>query len=95
MTTIDARFKGEYDQIPARMRVALVNWVDHGQVPGDFLQAVIRNDLRNAVLRADQENLLLLPLYLHWFYWEAPLGCYGGPEAFNTWANKGAKETFR
>lgn len=77
------------------MRSALVNWVERGEAPGDFLQAVIRNDLRNAVWRADSENLPLLTTYLHWFYWNAPPGCSGSPEAFAAWAGKGTKEVFR
>lgn len=77
------------------MRTALVRWVDRGEAPGDFLQAVIRNDLRNAVLRADSENLPLLPTYLHWLYWNAPAPCSGSQAAYDDWLGKGRDKFFR
>lgn len=77
-------FEGQYAAIPAHMQESLSRWVEEGKVPGDFLQAVIRNDLRDAFGRADAGNLPLLQIYVQWFYNVAPMGCYGDG-ALSTW----------
>lgn len=60
-------FEGEYAAIPELTRAGLERYVLHRIKPGQFLVAVICNDLRNAVTRADNANLPLLPLYVRWF----------------------------
>lgn len=74
--------------IPAHMMPALLRWTQNGEVPGDFLQAVIRNDLRAAVSHADNENAANLPAYLGWFYNEAPCGCWGAPGCLTEWPGR-------
>jgi hypothetical protein len=65
--------------IPAYMLNSLKIYVEHGQIPGSFLQAVICNDLRAAVERADANNITILPAYVSWLYNEAPAQCWGSP----------------
>lgn len=60
-------FEGEYEAIPDLVRGGLERYVLYRIAPGQFLTAVICNDLRNAVARADKENISLLPLYVRWF----------------------------
>jgi hypothetical protein len=81
----DLYFTGEYEKIPAHMRDALTRYVVDRVAPGNFLQAVIRNDLRDACGRADADNLLLLPTYVKWFYNVAPGRCWGSPENYKAW----------
>lgn len=78
--------------IPERMGERLDAWVQHHQLPGDFLQAVLRNDLREAVGRADAVNLHALPAYIGYLYNEAPSPCWGSPEKVAEWAAR-AKAT--
>jgi hypothetical protein len=78
-------FTGEYSAIPERMQEALKRYVIERLRPGDFLTAVIMNDLRNAVGYADDDNLPLLPLYVRWFHNIAPSRCHGSPAAFVAW----------
>lgn len=80
-------FDGEYDQIPAHMQSAIMRYIELGIKPGDFLTAVITNDLRNAVGYADATNLPLIPLYVRWFYNEAPSGCHGSTAEMKNWIN--------
>lgn len=80
-----ADFDGGYEKIPEHMQAALRRYVLEGIKPGDFLTAVICNDLRNAVGRADGENLPLLSLYVMWLYNIAPGSCWGSPEAMAKW----------
>lgn len=78
-------FTGEYSAIPERMQDALREYVINRRETGGFLKAVICNDLRNAVGRADDENLPLIPLYVRWFHNVAPSSCHGSPQAFSDW----------
>ncbi len=81
----DLYFTGEYDKIPLHMQEALTRYVVDRVAPGNFLQAVISNDLRDACGRADADNLQLLPTYVKWFYNVAPGGCWGSPENYKAW----------
>jgi hypothetical protein len=51
---------------------ALVNFRDGNNFIGDFLGAVVRNDLRGAVSRADPENLAALRSIVLWVHNEIP-----------------------
>ena len=87
-------FNGEYAQIPAHMQQALRRYVLEGIRPGDFLTAVICNDLRNAVGRADETNLPLLKLYVQWFYNVAPGSCWGSAGNMAEWMNARSQDKF-
>jgi hypothetical protein len=52
---------------------------------GGFLEAVISNDLKEAVRRADDENMRNLPAYVAWLCNEAPESCWGSPENYKKW----------
>ena len=69
--------KKPYDQIPFRMKQALIDYVADHQSTGNFLRSLIQNDLAGAVLNADEDNLPLLKTYLLWFFNEAPAGLFG------------------
>ena len=77
----------EYE-IPDRMGGAITRWIENGVVPGDFLSAVIRNDLAGAVVKADDKNLHNLMAYVIYFYNEAPAACWGSSENVAAWALK-------
>ena len=67
------------------MMPGIKRYIEHGIKPGDFLTAVISNDLREACGRADEENLANLPAFVGYFYNEAPSMCCGSPEEMNGW----------
>lgn len=71
--------------IPDRMMGGIRRYIDQGIVPGEFLCAVIQNDLRETVGRADEENMGNLPAYVAYFYNEAPSLCWGSPKAMQEW----------
>ena len=74
--------------IPARMMPAINAWIAMGDPPGDFLWAVICNDLKGAVARADHENLRNLPAFVGYFYNEAPAACWGSEGNARAWRYK-------
>jgi hypothetical protein len=74
-----------WGRIPERMRGGIERYIEHGVPPGDFLQAVIKNDLRHACDRADDENRYLLWDYVLYFYNYAPSECWGSEEQYKAW----------
>jgi hypothetical protein len=74
------------------MMPAIRAYVEDHRVPGHFLQAVICNDLRGAIDRADEENLANLPAFVGYFYNEAPSGCWGSKEKMKAWEKLGEEK---
>lgn len=75
----------DYTQIPDRMMKALRAYTERHQPVGDFLQAVISNNLMEAFGRADDTNIELLGVYTAWLYNEAPGRCHGSRERYRAW----------
>lgn len=67
------------------MMGGIERWIQYAIVPGSFLQAIIKNDLSDAVGQADDENLKNLPAYVGYFYNEAPSQCWGSVDKFEEW----------
>lgn len=90
--------KGMREHIPERMIPGLVRYIEDGIMPGDFLQAVLRNDLKEACAMADDENQALIWDYAYVLYNYAPSDCWGSPERVQRWIearsnNGGTDET--
>lgn len=82
---VEEWFTGDYENIPTHMQETIKRYVIEKVRPGDFLSAIIKNDLRNAIGHADSENLPLIKLYVQWFYNRAPMACTGSESAMNSW----------
>jgi hypothetical protein len=78
--------------IPYHMHDGLTHYILTGRRPGSFLEAVISNDLREAVSRADSPNQQALAKYIIFLYNYAPIGSWGSPEAFERWRRLGGYE---
>ena len=79
MSTRPYAFRGQV--LPDDIRHSLDLYAEHGVPPGDFLRAVLQNDLLEAVGRADQNNLAALGAIVGYCYNELPHRCYGNPKA--------------
>jgi hypothetical protein len=75
----------DYTKLPEYMRGGMQRYIQDGVAPGDFLQAVLKNDLMHAVGQADDANVKLLPLYVRWLYNEVPGAAWGSEENFKNW----------
>lgn len=69
--------------IPRTLQPGLVRYFLQGIRPGDFLQAVLKNDLRGAVVRASDPSSLG-PLVL-WLNTCVPHPSWGSPQAVERW----------
>ncbi len=79
----------DYSGLPEHMRAGTRRWIEEGIIPGDFLQAVITNDLKEAVFRADGINIHLIVEWVQFFVWKAPSGSQGSPVHMKEWARHG------
>jgi hypothetical protein len=80
--------KADWGLIPDYMRGGIRRYIENGIEPGDFLQAVLRNDLRGAFERADGTNVNLIKEYIMFLYNYAPGGSWGSPENYEAWIKK-------
>jgi hypothetical protein len=71
--------------IPEHLREGLVCYFADGILPGSFLQAVLANDLTQAVGRADPTSLRALPELLACLVQHAPAIAWGSAEAVLSW----------
>lgn len=71
-----------FDTIPnPAMRPGLERYLDTGQLPGDFLQALLHNSLTGFFSHADEINIELAREWAQWMHWEFPGNAWGSPEA--------------
>ena len=76
---------GLIDNLPARMIPGLIRYIEDGILPGDFLQAILRNDLKEACAHADDENQGLIFQYVFALHNYAPSACWGSPAHVADW----------
>ena len=78
-----------WDHVPEGLRLALKLYIEHGYPPGHFLTAVLNNDLRDSVGRADRGNLPRLGDLVIFLHNYTPSQCSGSPEKVKAWIAKG------
>lgn len=81
----------DYSILLERIMESLNNYVEKGYPVGSFLRSVLSNDLLGAYRKADDEMLKLLPLLLHYIWWELPHNCHGSREIVDRWIKKEEK----
>ena len=74
--------------IPDYMQYGLIHYFEQRQPTGDFLRAVLENDLIGAFIFADDENKEYMRSYVMWLY-NCPPGrspnTWGSPAAVENW----------
>ncbi len=63
----------------------LNHYVATGRDPGDFLQAVLANDLKESFIRADDENSAAMREIVQHIYWNVPRVAWGSWDIVRTW----------
>jgi len=75
----------DYSRIPEATMDTLLHWIAQARPMGSFCEAVVSNDLREAMGRADEPNRAALYETVSWLYNNAPIGCWGSPAALRSW----------
>lgn len=78
--------------IPERMMSSIKLYINERVEPGGFLTAVIQNNLKEAVGKADEENIGNIPAFIVYFYNEAPAACWGSLENMEAWLKERKEE---
>ena len=73
------------DMIPEHMRQPVLDYLLRGFGPGSFLFAVLSNDFKGAVARADHINIEKLVDWANFITWAIPSKAHGSPEAVVEW----------
>jgi len=89
MSDDNDNFNPDWFRIPAIMRPALERYIVTGTAPGTFLDAVLCNDLKRAVLSADTQNIMGLRALVVFLVKQAPPQCFGSPKAVANWTYVG------
>lgn len=79
------RYDVDYSTLPTHMQMAARRYIEEHKLPGDFLQAVLRNDLSGAFAKADLTNRAALQTWVEWLWNEAPGHCWGSKEKVDAW----------
>lgn len=79
----------DYSGLSQALREGVQLYIEHHLKPGDFVCAVLANDLRETCARADFWNLRRLPEIVAWFHDHAPTQCWGSREKVSAWLAKG------
>ena len=72
----------------------LMEYRDHQRPPGDFLRAVLANNLREAACKADSENAKDLAEITAWCVWNLPGECWGSPAKVGNWLHPSRPKYF-
>lgn len=85
ITYEQARQHSEYSRIPEHILTSLYGYVEHRQAPGHFLQAVLANDLFEAIGRADKEAVAALRELVVFIHMEVRSDCHGSRQKITAW----------
>lgn len=81
--------RADWSLIPSHMHGAVKRYVMHGVPPGNFLTAVLCNDLKESFARADDDNAASMHGWVRFLYNYMPSNSYGSPELFKNWLGNG------
>lgn len=78
-----------WDMIPAHCQGGLRRYIEEGCQTGDFLYAVLTNNLRRAVEKADDVNRAAIASYVVFLFNAAPSQCWGSAKRVEEWIELG------
>lgn len=85
-----------YEKLPVRVRLGMRRYVEQGISPGEFLTAVIENNLVMAVAHADDINFPRIKDFKEFLYNEMPTASWGSKKKRLAWCKRDseAREAF-
>jgi hypothetical protein len=80
----------DYSTVPAAHMISgLQLYVEQGIEPGGFMRALLCNDLRGAVARADAANIARIPHWVVWMENNLPGAAWGSVQNYENWIARG------
>lgn len=80
------------DKVPDHLLEGLIAWGKKQHPVGNFLTAVLSNDLWEAVARADDDSMRSLRHIVMFIHNELPNGCHGSKQIVAEWIKEISKE---
>ena len=74
-----------YNLIPESTLETLIAWITTGRPLGSFTEALVRNDLKDAFARADDDNIRAMFHTVAFLHNKAPIGSWGDPSVLKKW----------
>lgn len=75
------------------MHDGIIGYITHEhRFTGDFLRALLSNNLCEAVVRGDENNQAALVDWVRFLYNEVPSACWGSPAKVDAWLEREASE---
>ena len=74
-----------YEKLPERLRESMKHYIEEGAIPGDFLIAVICNNLVYALSSADDEMIEKIEEIVFWAYNHIPSRAFGSHKKMIQW----------
>lgn len=84
--------KADWSLIPEHIRPGLQRYIETGLLPGDCLRAILANNLRDAIERADPIVHAGLGNILLFLVTYVPRECWGAPSKLTFWCGEGGLE---
>lgn len=81
------------DDIPDHLLGGLERYLEYGDRPGDFLRAVLENDLRGAFQFGDQASREALDSLVLLLENHVRSDCWGSPETVEQWMRQKREES--
>ena len=81
----------DYSKIPELTMTGLTNYRDHHIKPGQFVMAVLENNLFEAFGRADEFNKAAMHQIVKWVYNRLSPAPWGNSAAIREWIAQGSK----
>lgn len=78
----------QFPAVEAHMRLALERYLNGGVTPGNFLTAVLENNLMNAVRVADQYNRAHLATIVGYLMEHMPVSSWGNRQLVDSWMER-------
>ena len=78
--------------IPEWTKQTIDNYVHKGWEPGDFVRAVMANDLMASYSRADDNNTRHMVDIVRYVYNKTPVNCHGSYKIVEDWLNSFRKK---
>ncbi|GIW60573.1 MAG: hypothetical protein KatS3mg087_1639 [Patescibacteria group bacterium] len=75
----------DYSPLPKNLQDSLRLYLEKGIPPGDFLRAVLENDLINTVRFADRINRDKIYYLVRFIRFYVPVACWGSKENVQEW----------